>query len=250
MAAGDFTVRDLIRLALIENGVVDARNPLEDEDAEQALIYLKHMVDAQDADRLLLFTVAPLSFVLTPNQQPTTIGEDGNFDTNLVPRPTSILGMTVIPVGASTEIPVVPYDRRQDYIAEPSKTLTDAYPRRFLYEPSWSPVTAKGCGSIFWWPIATTAATVKIWIPAPLQGSLTLDTVLGLPAGYLEAWRFNLAKRCCRPFQKALTPDLDEDARASLALLRRNNDPGPPRSHCELATTGGYFDIDTNRYRP
>lgn len=233
------TVRHLIMDAMREIGVPGAeQETLEPEDGELGLRYINRMVNAFQADRLILYTVTRQIFPLISNQQTLTIGPDGEVDRV---RPIWIAAGMVTPVGDEVQIPLDIYTRAQWY-AEPLKTLTQDWPRGVFYEPT-NPL-----GTLTFWPIPTTAASVDLAIPEALAVPATLDTILAFPPGYDEAWMLNLAKRLCRPFSRPVTADLREDARAALAVVKRLNDEGPPPAISDVALTGrGGYNIRTNQ---
>lgn len=237
------TARDLIIDALLEIGIGEPGSDLDADDAALALRHLKRMVDAFQADRLLLYTVLRAAYPLVPNQQTRTIGATGDFAGN---RPIWIADARVIPVGDTFELPVHKMTRAE-WFAEPLKTLTDLYPMKVFYEPT-SPN-----GTLKFWPIPTTAASFIIAVPVPLVTPLTLDTDLAFaPGGYEEAWMLNLAKRCVRAFERATPPaGLDGDAHAALSVVKRLNDEGPPPARSDPALTNGRggYDIRSNGYR-
>lgn len=236
------TVRDLIRSSLLEIQAIGYADGLDSDLADVALQVLKDMVDQYQADSLLLFTVARTLYTLTASQQTRTIGATGNF-VGAVPETVSFMG--VIPVGEDYELEVVPYENREEWFAEPLKTLTDLYPSRYLYEP-----TSPTLGTFTFWPIPTTAAQVAISSPVALTTPATLNTVLTYQPGYSKAWRLNLAKELCRPLGRPLTQDLKDDAEIALGIIRRANDPGPPRSRCDEAIAGAMvYDIRSGTFR-
>ena len=237
------TVLQLITDALTEIGVVGEGVALEDDDAQLALRHLQNMHDSMHADRLMLFTVARSTFTLAANLQTRTIGDGGNFDTGAgTERPVFVAHVGVTPVGQTYELEIVPYLTREAWLAEAWKSLTNTYPYRYLYEPTYP------LGTFTFWPIQDTAPTVAISIATRLTSPAALNTSLVFPPGYHDAWLYNVATRLARPFRKAVDQDLREDARKALSLIKRLNDPGPPPAQFDIVATGGY-DIESNRYR-
>lgn len=239
-------VLQVITDALEEIGAMGEGVPPAPEDMQKALRVLQMMHDSDEAERLMLYTVARATFALTASQQTRTIGAGGNFDTGAnTERPVFIEHVGVTPVGQTMEIPIVPYESREEWLAEPFKALTDLYPRRYWYEPTYP------LGTFTFWPVPTTAATVAIATAVRLTSPAGLTTDLAFPPGYHEAWHYNLAKRLQRPFRKPQDPSLATDAKAALGRVKRLNDPGPPRAQVDAALIagGGGFDIYSNRHR-
>lgn len=238
------TVLELITDALLEIGVIGAGVPLADEVKDRALPHLQRMHDTMQADRLMLFTATRQTFALAANQQIRTMGDGGDFDSD-AERPVFIEHVGIIPAGETHEVEVVPYVTRGEWLAERWKELTDLYPRRYLYEPTYP------LGTFTFWPIQTSAPTIAITTATRLTAPAALDTDLVFPPGYHDAWHYNLAKRLQRPFRKPQDPSLADDALKALGVLKRLNDPGPPPAQFDGGLTGrGGFDIHANRYRP
>ncbi|MGH9256593.1 MAG: hypothetical protein ACRD3C_18690 [Vicinamibacterales bacterium] len=234
-------VLDLIKDALTELGALGEGVELEDEDAQRALRYVQLLHDKWQAERLMLFTVARTTHALAAGQQTRTIGTGGDFDIG-EDRPQYIEHVGVIPVGQTYEVEVVPYMTRHEWLAESWKSQTDQYPTRYLYEPTYP------LGTFTFWPIQTTAPTIAISRAVRLTNPATLQTDLAFPPGYYDAWQLVLARRLRRPWSVPPDPELDSDARAAEAFIRRLNDPGPPPAQFDICARGGY-DIESNRYR-
>lgn len=243
-----YTVRDQIEDALQEIGIVGPDQPADDVDILKGLRTLRRLYGRFQGDRLFLRTVTRTpGLALTPLQQAYTVGDGGDLD---IARPQWLTYVAVSPVGDTTEIPVIPYYDRDEWLAEMIKDLQDAYPRRCWYEPT-TPF-----GTLTVWPIPTTAATLAISRPTPLtelddDDNTALQTELVFAPCEEEAWLYQLAKRLCRPFTRPLTDDVREDAREALAAFHRLNDGGPPAQITDLVTGNrGGFDIKINRYVP
>lgn len=238
------TVREVCTDALVEIGVISGLDAPDPEDLDLALRWMRGMVDSFQGDGYLLYTTQRWTFPLVANQATRTIGDGAQFDIGQQ-RPMLIGHAGVIPVGDTVEIPLTPWSR-QRLLEEPLKTLTDLWPHAINYEP-----TTALLGTLTFWPVPTTAATVAIAIPTPLVAIVDADTGLAFaPGGYEEAWRLSLAQRLQRPFKKPADPTLDEQARLARSVIRRLNDQGPPpaRSDPGIAGRGGY-DIRSNQYR-
>lgn len=244
-ATNAYTVRDQLRDALMEIGVVGPADDLDPEIYAVAHRRLLGMYSTFQAMRLVLFSVERDIYTLIPGQQVYTIGDGGDFDGT---RPIFLSGSEILPEGEDFCLPFVPYTHRSEWFNEPLKDLTDLYPRRFLYEATYP------LGTITVWPVPTTAAQVAIATPSPLSSPSSLDTTLVYSPGYDEAWLYNLAKRLVRPMAAKLTAqekaELASDARDSLGLIKRLNDDAPPRSRSDAAVVGRMgYDIRSNQYR-
>lgn len=247
-APNAYTVRNLLEDVLIELGVIGPGDPTDPEIFDIAFRRLLMMYNTFAAMRLVLNTVARTVYTLIPNQQVYTIGSGGEFDGD---RPIWIAGSEVIPVDAGGDVlslVLTPYTRAE-WFAEPLKTLSDQWPRRFLYEQTYP------LGTLTFWPVPTTAAQVALATAVPLTTPTSLDTTLVFLPGYQEAWLYNLAKRLWRAFPKKRTVDytsLLKDAKDSLSLVYRLNDEPskPARSDPALCSgSAGGYDIRSNQAR-
>lgn len=244
-----YTLRNLAKQALRDIGAIDPVDPVENEDLDTVMQAVALLSDSSQADRMLLFTAQRVSFVFTPNQQVDTLGPGGTFNTTptfgaTAPRPQWLGLSSVTPAGDVLDYPLTPYHDRAAYDAEPWKTVTDLFPRRFLYEPGWP------LGSLTWWPIPTTNATANLRLPVPLTGMPTPDTVLSFPPGYLEVFLYRLELRLCVPYRKKLTAEQVQIGKQAEGIVKRNNDPGPPIAQGDGAFSshrGGSYNIYTNR---
>lgn len=242
------TVRELVQEAMWEIRQLGADETLDDADADLGLRKLIGLVDMLQGDGYLLYTVARTPFALISAQQVYTVGPTGGF-VYAGPRPIWIPSGRVKPVGADYDLPLTPYVNREEWFNEPLKSFTNDYPYRFLYEPTMAGADLN-LGTLTFWPIPTTAATVYLAMPVPLTTPVDLDTVIVLPpGGYRRAWIKSLGVEMMPAFEMN-DQDLKNEAKDSLSGLRRLNDPGPPPSRCDLAITGGGgYDIRSNGWR-
>lgn len=237
------TVRDLIKDALCDLTYISANDTVEGEDSDLALRYLQGMVDLLQGDRLMLWTATRVSLLLIANQATLTVGATGGDRVGT--RPMWVTRPMVTPVGETSEYQVVPYNSLEDYLAEPVKTLTNAWPLRLLYQRS-TPIL----GKFTFWPVPTTACSLSYGLPTPLTQPLTVNTDLAFPpGGYRELYRLLLAKRLARPFSTPVPADLKEDIDKAESIVLRLNDEGPPIYTSDLAEPTNY-NIFTNRTNP
>jgi hypothetical protein len=239
------TARTLITNALIELGVLADGEVPSAAMLSLGLATLNRMLDAWNTERLLLPVQTRSSYTLTASLASPTIGPTGTFSAS---RPMAIEQMGVMPVGSTVELPVLPMTRGE-YAAITLKTLTMDWPLRYLYEPGTPN------GTITFYPIPTTAATLYLYVLTALASFATYDTAYTFQPGYYEALHFNLALRCMRPFGvKFDGPDLalliDQAGTAKGSIKRQNEVPlNLPIDVAVLGSgAGGMYDIysDTN----
>lgn len=112
------------------------------------------------------------------------------------------------------------------YIAEPFKGETNQWPTRGYYNPTY----ADGFGSLFLWPIPTTAATLIPYCGRPLsqfnESSLSVEMIL--PPAAARALRYNLAVELIpangKDENSMAAQTVIKTAQTSLANLKRQND--------------------------
>src|SRR3954451_18405808 len=131
-------VRDFYTLALQTIGVLGALDVIGDDDLTTCARVAAAMADTMNGDRLMLFTVSLVDFVLTPNQATNTIGAGASFNTTASlgagsPRPVATGdGARVLPVGETADSDLTPFRSRPPYYRDRTKTFTEQFPQRFL----------------------------------------------------------------------------------------------------------------------
>ena len=171
------------------------------------------------------------SYTLSPNTQPHTIGSGGTFNTGAAGTqpPQTIKGIQVVLTGG-TPNPYV-YLRPRDarwWQQRPSPTVTTSYPTDFYYDPTWSPTSATPLGSIYFWPVPTTAYPVQVWA-RQILAQVTAATTLGLPPGYSYAMRMELAARWYSGLRKPWTSEQQAARVAAMDIITTNNNDDPVR---------------------
>lgn len=167
------------------------------------------------------------SYTLQANLQPHTIGSGGTFNTAQPPQ--TIKGIQVILTGG-TPNPYV-YLRPRDarwWQQRPSPTVTSPYPTDFYYDPTWDPTSATPRGSIYFWPVPTTAYQVQVWA-RQILAQVTAATTLGLPPGYSYAMRMELAGRWAPGLRKPWAGSQEQARKDALEVVRSNNNTDPVR---------------------
>lgn len=229
------TARDLLSSSLRLIGVLSAGEQVANEDATDALLVLQQMIDAWNADRLAIFTTSTNDFPLILGQQVYTLGTGGDFD---MTRPARISGMSSILLDNPdnpVEIPIDMYSV-QDWQQEvPVKIVNSSFPQ-ICYDDGAFPLR-----KLNFWPIPTSQNSIRIYSWQPLAEPATFDTVITLPPGYAEAFRYNLAVRLSAEYgQPQISPTVAEIATTSLARLKTMNAPDLSLRSDLLASVDGY----------
>jgi hypothetical protein len=227
-------VRVIIQDALTEIGAYQTGESVTAADAAVGLQRFQMQIDAWAADELTLFLTPRVAFTIPGGTNTLTIGEDVAADINVV-RPTFIQGINYINPGSSPEVEVpmgrMDYDQ---YMAQSIKELESTLPQQFFFN------NGVPLGELFFWPTPTADVDCALYYPHGVGIPATLFTdVLG-PAGYQEAFMYQLALRLCRPFGKPITPDLLEMANSAYARMKRpNTQPGLLGVDQALVPSGG-----------
>lgn len=212
-------VRDVCQDALVEIGFLRPGETAKAEHIQLALRYFQRQLDAWQADRLTLSLILRTPFVLPANTSSVTVGTGG-----VVPivRPVYITHLSYVIPGSSPEVEV-PIGMLDDdaYALLSIKELPSALPLQAFFQTNVSGVL----GTLFVWPKVTGAVTLVIYSLQAVSVPATLNDVLLSPAGYQEAFHFQLALRLVTPFgidisRLPLLPDL---ATKSFATMKAVN---------------------------
>lgn len=210
------TVADLITEALWELNVVDPAETPSADLAALGLTKLNRLLDSWNAERLAVYSDQFAVYTLTPSVQPHTIGPSGATWT-ITPRPVSVEGATVVVSGAE------PTGRRPLHLRDAqwwqhqrAPTVTGPYPTDVYYDPTWPN------GSLYFWPVPTTAATVQLWIRLAL-GQVSATDTWSLPPGYREAVTLSLAEALAAPLGRTWTAAQALQAREARERVFRVN---------------------------
>jgi hypothetical protein len=238
------TVLSIVTQALQEIGAYGQGENLAAYNAQVCLLRFQNQLDAWQADQLTLAVNAQLSFTIPGSTQTFTIGPGGDIDAQ---RPVYIEAMNYVVVGSSPEVETVMAPMNDDqYDALSIKNLTSSYPTQFYYNTSFSTLL----GTMFVWPMPT--QDVKVYVYAkqgPAVPVALSSTVIG-PAGYQDAFIYQLALRLCTPFAMPVPPLLPSMAAEAYARVKRANmQPGLLGVDAALVpTSGGAYNVlnDTN----
>lgn len=241
------TAREIINDSLIEIGVLGQGASAGDNVARLGLVRLQKQMDAWKADDLTLSVLASEEYDLPSGDSFFTIGDGADLDAQ---RPAWIEGMNYVNPGSSPENEVVMGQMDWDsYLAQSQKTLESALPQQFFYQPSFPP-THPEWGRFFIWPTPTQDITLKIYYGMGTDEPAALDSELVGPAGYQEAFMYQLALRLCTPFGRPVPDLLPQMAVDAYQRIKRPN-THPPILGVDPAlvpTFGGAFNIQTGTW--
>jgi hypothetical protein len=233
------TVRSLIADALLELGVLEAGESMNPDQAQLGLRRVRAMIDAWAADRLTLSLQKRTPFVWPGSTSTVQVGPGQTVN---MERPVWINTLTyVIPtVGTSTAIEIpVGLLNDDSFAALAIKGLVSALPTQAFYQVNRDDAN----GTLFVWPTIGQGLTLVLYTPQGTAVPATLDSVLQGPAGYAEAFLYQLALRLCSPLGVAVPALLPRMAAAAMETMKKPNvEPGTLSIDAALmvGTTGGY----------
>lgn len=180
---------------------------------------LRRLLNNWNADRRAVYASAFLTYTLTPNLQPHTIGPTGTWSS--AQRPVSLDGANLILTNVNLAIAVVD---AQWWQAQADPTITSTIPTNVYYQPDWPN------GKLFFWPVPTAAYQVQLLVRVLLDDLIDLDTVFSLPPGYQDAITLTGAEDCLTLFPASspgVTGMLATKSATARARIFANNDPTP-----------------------
>jgi hypothetical protein len=148
----------------------------------------------------------------------------------------------------AVEVPIAPMDR-DSFAVNTIKTLTSQYPLAFFYQTSVDSLL----GTITLWPVPNQQLTLYLYAPQAVTAPVAITDVLLGPAGYQEAFLYDLGRRLLTPFAVAnpviVSRVLAMADEAMSTMQRPNNQPSLLGVDAALVpATGGAYNIltDTN----
>ncbi len=238
------TVLSIVTQALQEIGAYGQGETLSAYNAQVCLLRFQNQLDAWQADALTLAVNAQLTFTIPSGVLNFTIGPTGDI---VAQRPVYIEAMNYVVPGSAPEVETVMAPMNDDqFNALSIKELSSSLPTQYYYNTSFTLPN----GVMFVWPTPTQDVKVYVYakqgpaVPAALSSSVTG------PAGYQDAFMYQLALRLCTPFAMPVPPLLPGLAAEAYAKIKRANmQPGLLGVDAALVpTSGGAYNIlnDTN----
>ena len=186
------TYRDLIAGSLRLIGVIGESETPTPYQAETAISALQEMIDAWNADDMMIYTTSFHELPLTLPKQTWTIGPGADID---VPVRPAELSTVFLRMNASTASPV-------------------DMPMAIL-----SPIA-----TIYLWPVPNVAdTTLNLLFNQTLNSGVGLDDIDNLPPAYRQALRFNLACLLAPEFGREATQTVVATAYKSKNVIGQNN---------------------------
>lgn len=212
-------------------------------DMDLAFEAANDMIDAWAAQRLTIFQTIRHVFPLVANQggplNPYTIGIGGDFN---VQRPIFLADamQNVLTTTPSFEIPLDILEERE-YANIAIKDLASALSNGIYYDGKFDTSGVDvGLGDLFLYPVPNGQQPVELvlYLPKPLlEFADKATTYYTFPPGYAEALRYQLAKRLAVEFGKELSPEHQQLAIDTFAVIQRPN-ASIPSLRCDYGVPG------------
>ncbi len=182
--------------------------------ANDALQTLVDLLDSLSNESLMIYSKLRQVFPLVAGQQTYPMGVGAQFDSA---RPQKIENAAIqLSSSPTTELPMEIINK-DEYQAIFIKTIQSTIPL-WLYNDDAYPNT-----NINLWPVPQVVTNIVLYTWQPLNVSLTLQTSLSLPPGWLRMLRYNLAIDLSAEYGVNLNPQVWEIARETKSVLKRMN---------------------------
>lgn len=233
-ATGAFKCLDIVRMAMVEIGVLDPRENPDGQEALTCQYKLNRLIDSWNADSRFIYANKFFTGLLTPNLQPHSIGPSGTVNFNqaagINQRPVKIetanilLDANATPPFINTGTVRVRVNVHQDkgawWASQLAPGIESVLPTDMYYEPDWPN------GSMFLWVVPTVAYPLELLIWTVLAQYAMTDNVF-LPPGYLDALVYDLAKSIAPSFDVPWPPILEDLRRTALRRIQGPNVAAP-----------------------
>jgi hypothetical protein len=213
------TVTDLIKASLRLLRVYGPNETPTSTEQSDGLVILNEMLDAFNAERLMVYQILRAAYDLTAGTALYTIGAGGTFN---VARPTRIESAgLILDKSLGTQAIEVPLDvllYQDEWASIFLKGLTSTYPRKIWYNPKYP------LGEINLWPVPSgSAQQVVLYTWGQLTAFATVGDTVALPPGYGTFLRTNLAIWLAEEYGVTPTENVIDQAKKATARVKDLN---------------------------
>jgi hypothetical protein len=219
------TMRDLAQGAYDILGILSVGETMSDAMGTFARTFANDLLSEWSQGRAFIPVIARESFAMVADQggpdNPYTIGDGADFDTQRPATQTSIVAANLILAGDPplVRVPLGIYTD-QAYAANQIPTMSNSQPTGLYYNPTY----ASDWGSIFLWPVPDTDDnTLELFLQKAVAQFEDLDTEYFVPEGLPRALKYNLADAMAGANGKQLAPSDARIAVSSLSRFKRAN---------------------------
>lgn len=199
-------------------GVLFKSEGLDADEASDGLVALNDMLDGWSNDDSINYFNVLENFALT-GAASYTIGSGGNFNTT---RPISIISAVIR--SGSSDYPLQLISEAEYQLSLPVKSISSSIPQFIVYDSDYP------LGVIKLYPVGI-GSTLYLQSRKPLGTYSALTDTVSLPAGFIEAIKYNLALRLVPLFGVEPSDFVVDTARKSLGSIRRAGRVNEPLSY-------------------
>lgn len=216
-------VSTILTASAQEMGALGVADTLDPDVAAFLLGKFNRLMDTWNVQAAGAYAIETLTFTLTPNLNPHTIGPAASTPTwTRDPRPNDILTLNLV-ISSSPDV-FTPVNVRSEawYSALSVPDIMSSIPTDCYYKPGWS------LGSFYFYPVPTTAYDVSMSVTTAFAQAPLVTTNIWLPPGYLNAMIMTIAEESCRAVtEQPPDGDLVTRAQKARAIVFGNNDITP-----------------------
>lgn len=208
---------DIIQSALGLTNAVGVDQTLTAQETSDCLARFNRMIDAWNADNLMVYNTFYATFPSVVGQASYTIGPAGNWVSN---RPQSIENPGICTY-QGVDFPIWSMTQ-SEYNTISLKTQQSQIVQRFLYINNDA-----ANGIVVLWPTPAAVVNLSFNFNTIMTGPATAASTVAFPPGYEECFEQNLALRLAPLFGKTPSPDLQRMAKESMATVKKANRTSP-----------------------
>lgn len=209
-------VNAFLTAALAEIRVARAGDVVGPDDMDLALTIFNEYLDALNAEDRALYTTQFVTNALTPSLQPHTIGVTADAPTwaVTVARPVEIIRADLL-ISATVRQPITIRDNAW-WLNVRVPTISSSIPTDLMYSADWPN------GSIYFWPVPSTALSVLLEVNT-LLAQVALTDTMTLPPGYQQMARLDVSMLMAPAFGQQVSAETRAAANEARARVWGNN---------------------------
>lgn len=206
----------LIRLILRDAGVNGVGQTPGAEDNNDVLDTLNMMMDEWATKRWLIYHLVDVSIAVT-GATSYTVGSGGDFNTTRPDQVQAAFFRSTLNPASPVDYPLLDVGSREDWNRIPTKNV-GTWPMWYWYDAAYP------LGVFYPWPVPSSGiGELHLSLKQALSHFPDLTTDINLPPAYVNALRWNGAKRVRPMYGLPSNPEIDKLAAGSLASVRGPN---------------------------
>lgn len=212
------TAADIIKLALLDSGIIGQGQNASAEDTNNALTRLNWLIEQWRRRRWMVYSLTDVAFVST-GALSYTVGTGKNFN---IDRPDRLENGCFIRQLNNAGNNLVDYPMQlvqshEDYSRIRLKTM-GTFPAVVFYDSAYP------SGNVFFWPVPQASIyELHILAKTPLPSFLTLSTIMNLPPEYEAALSYNLQVRLRAAYRMPADPVMIALAKDAMSVITGAN---------------------------